>query len=125
MADKNSIFNLKERMGGTALKPVTPKIEMEQSAPLQNASFEVDKCSRRTALALIGAFPAVAVLQSLGAQPEIVLQRSLTDKVFLNDKGHPAKDYDLLAMQGDKIIIDEDNFGIINGLLTIVVNYRE
>jgi hypothetical protein len=54
-----------------------------------------------------------------------VLERSASDKVFLNDKGRRPKGYDLFAMQGDRIITDEENFGIINGLLTIGVNYRD
>ena len=82
------------------------------------------ECTRRTALTLMGALPA-AVSQSLSAQPEDPPQRSGAAGLVVNEKSHPSEPYDLLAMPGDRIITEEEHFGIINGLLTTGVNYRD
>ena len=58
--------------------------------------------------------------QPLGAQ-----QRSRGSQGAASNKAIPPEPYDLFAMQGDRIITEEDDFGIINGLLTMGVNYRD
>src|SRR5438477_11476411 len=101
MIDNKSTIAETERVGA-ALNAATPKIDERLSAQTKNTFFDGGKCTRRTALAVIGGFPA-AVLQSLGEQPDTVRERSRTDQVFLNDKvaGRPQKGFDLFGIQAD------------------------
>ena len=41
------------------------------------------------------------------------------------EKAQPPKAYDMLRMDGERIITEEEHFGITNGLLTAGINYRD
>ncbi|PYV09343.1 MAG: hypothetical protein DMG07_23465 [Acidobacteria bacterium] len=58
-------------------------------------------------------------------QPLSAQQSSGRSQGVARDKAIPPRPYDLFAMQGDRIITEEDDFGIINGLLTMGVSYRD
>ena len=83
-----------------------------------------DKFPRRTALKLMGTLSAAA-FQGVPQNTVSAHQRSAAAGATVNDKPIQSKLYDLFAMQGDRIITEEDDFGIINGLLTMGVNYRD
>lgn len=83
-----------------------------------------EECTRRAALTLLAGLPAAAS-QSLAKQPEKAPQRPGTAQVPVDEKAFPPRLNDLFAMPGDRIITEEEDFGIINGLLTTGVNYRD
>jgi len=82
------------------------------------------KWTRRTALGLMGALPAV-VSEGIAGRPEKAPEGSRKASATVDEKVLPPKPYDMFAMRGDRIITEEEHFGIINGLLTVGVNYTD
>src|SRR5262245_46865125 len=82
-----------------------------------------DPCTRRAALQLIGALP-VAVSVPLSAEPESTPQEG-PQAPFAQEKALTPKAYDMLRMDGDRIITEEEHFGIINGLVTVGINHSD
>ena len=81
-----------------------------------------NQISRRTVLALLGALPAVAQTSiGHGDQVPEPLRPSPAPPM-----GHPGVNFhDLFAISGDRLITDEEHFGILNGHLSVGVNYRD
>ena len=68
---------------------------------------------------------SAAAFQGVSENTVDAHQRSTSPATKVNDTSNQSRVYDLFAMQGDRIITEEDDFGIINGLLTMGVNYRD
>lgn len=70
--------------------------------------------SRRTVLTLLGSF-STAALTPLGYPDQVTAPMA-----------HPGVNaHDLFAIPGDRLITDEEDFGIVNGHLSVGVNYRD
>ncbi|PYV44214.1 MAG: hypothetical protein DMG06_07435, partial [Acidobacteria bacterium] len=82
-----------------------------------------DPCTRRTAIQLMGAFP-VAVSMPFSAEPETT-PLGPAEPSSAQEKAQSPKAYDMLRMDGERIITEEEHFGIINGVLTAGINYRD
>jgi len=81
-----------------------------------------NECTRRTALGLIGTLPVVS--KDLIATV-VTNQESNKPAVSVSESAHRDKPYDAFKMRGDRIITEEEHFGIINGVLTAGINYRD
>jgi hypothetical protein len=79
--------------------------------------------TRRTALKLIGALP-MAVSGTFPGRSETP-KGSAEPSALIEEKIPPPKAYDLLRMDGERIITEEEHFGIINGLVTAGINHRD
>ena len=71
-----------------------------------------DKFPRRTALKLMGTLSAAA-FQGVSENTVDAHQRSTSPATKVNDTSNQSRVYDLFAMEGDRIITEEDDFGII------------
>jgi hypothetical protein len=72
----------------------------------------------------MGALP-VAFSRSISAEPGTTLQGSGTASAAVDEKVRLLKVYDVFRIDGERIITEEEHFGIINGLITTGVNYRD
>jgi hypothetical protein len=66
----------------------------------------------------------VAVSMSLCAELETISLRA-PEPSSAQEKTPLPKAYDLLRMDGERIITEEEHFGIINGLVTVGINHRD
>src|SRR5262249_19395586 len=78
-------------------------------------------CTRRTALQLLAVLP-VAVSRT---QPAKANTPQGSASAPVQEKVPPPKAYDMLRMDGERIITEEEHFGIINGLVTVGINHRD
>jgi len=82
--------------------------------------IEKNSLSRRTVLALLGALPAVAQTP-LGHSEQVPEPLPPSAPTV-----HPGVNvHDLFAISGDQLITGEEHFGIINGHLSVGVNYQD
>lgn len=77
--------------------------------------------SRRTVLTLLSALPAVAQT-SFGVPHQFPESLAIGPTLPAIDPGADLQD--MFAISGDQLITDEEHFGIVNGHLSVGVNYR-
>jgi hypothetical protein len=81
------------------------------------------RLSRRTALTFLSALPALA--QSPSAPSQHVLEPLPPGTGATPAARREVPLDDLFAMSGDLIITEEENFGIVNGHLSVGINHRD
>ena len=87
-------------------------------------STQIEKpVSRRTALKLLGALSATE--PCLFGRSGEATPSSLRPPTAAGESPRRVAPDDVFAMQGNRIITEEEHLGIINGCLTAGVNYRD
>jgi hypothetical protein len=80
--------------------------------------------TRRKVLKAIGTITLAPRLDDLSAAQKPALAASARHQASVTKLAEQAEPFDLFKLEGSRNIMDEDGFGIMNGLVTIGINYQ-